>query len=179
MMTQEENFARRAAFSWRSHQAGDTPSPTDNPGAPGVAQSADSFPDFGGNAGHSPAMGRCIARHRRLLAAVARFSRERAMAGSWTPRAAAAYLSLPAGRILERLARWRLICRKPTDSREAELKILYLMALTIAQRVELRPEAIARAADSLEDFHPQLRDLLRTHRHNDCFDQPTAKTPTP
>lgn len=179
MTTQEENSVRRAAFSSRSRETGDTPSPTDNPCAPGVAKRGDGFPDLRRNAGHAPAMERCIARHHRFLAAVARFSRERTTAGKWTPRAAAACLGLSASRFLERLARWRLIRRKPTDSREAELKVLCLMALTIAQRVELRPEDIARAADSLEGFHPELRALLRIHRHNDCCDPPTAKAPTP
>lgn len=128
-----------------------------------MSQGGDSFPGHRIIGLHSAAMGRCIARHRRLLAAVARFSRGRATAGNWTLRAAAACLGLSISRILERLARWRLIRRKPADSREAKQKILYLMALIVAQRVKLRPEEIARAADSLEGFHSDLRDLLRTH----------------
>jgi hypothetical protein len=120
--------------------------------------------DRAGDVSGSTAMARCIERHRRWHAAVTGLARNKAPAGSWTVRAIAAGLGLVVARALERLSRQRLIDRKPIDAREAEQKVLYLMAASIARTTELNPDETAAVGASVKKFKTELTDFLRAHR---------------
>jgi hypothetical protein len=107
-------------------------------------------------------MARGIDRHRRLLAAIDRFS-SKGPSNCRTLRAAAAWLGLAVSRLLERSARRRLIQLKAVDGREAEQKVLYLIAAILARKMDLQPAEIADIATSVEEFRPMVADLLRRH----------------
>lgn len=109
----------------------------------------------------------CIERHRRLLAALATFSRKATAARDRAWGAPAAWLGLTISQILERSARRRLIRRKPVGIFEAEQKILYLIAVTVGQDIDLRPAEIREVVASVEEFKAELAALLRGVGHRD------------
>lgn len=109
----------------------------------------------------SAAMARCIERHRRWHAAVARLSRRKAPPDSWAIRAIVARLGLVFARSFEMSARRRVIHRKPEDAAEAEQKVLYLMAATIARNMELNLGEAAEVGASVKDFTAELTDFLQ------------------
>lgn len=161
MMTTHKDTIRQAAFSERSARVDKSPPVAGASSGTQIKQREHRFLDRTQPEGRPTAMARCVERHRRLLAAVARFSQSRAKAGGWNRRAAVACLGLSISWILERLARRRLFGRKPIDRREAEQKILYLIAAMLAQRMELRAKEIAMITASVREFHMDLNDLLR------------------
>ncbi|WP_224720293.1 hypothetical protein [Mesorhizobium sp. CO1-1-7] len=105
-------------------------------------------------------MARCIERHRRLVAAVERFSRKRC-ASRFSLLSAAAWLALVVSRPLERSAWRRLVQRKPVESCEAEQKILYLIAAILARKTHLRPAEVDEVKASVMEFQSGIADLLR------------------
>ncbi len=110
----------------------------------------------------SAAMTRCIERHRRWHAAVAGLSRPKAPPVSWTIRAMVTRLGLMFARSFEMSARRRLIHLKPEDAAEAEQKVLYLMAVTIARNMELNLDEAAEVGASVKEFKAELVELLQT-----------------
>lgn len=119
-----------------------------------------SFVGYDKTGGHSTAMARCVEWHRHLLAAIDRFARKKP-ANGWTPRAATAWLGLAVSQIRERSARRQLVRLKAADRREAEQKVLYLIAATVAQKMDLQPAEIVDIAVSVEDYRADIVDLLQ------------------
>ncbi|MEI9411892.1 hypothetical protein [Mesorhizobium salmacidum] len=129
-------------------------------------KAGDGFPPNASDVGRAkianPATGmqRCIERHRRLMAAVDRFSRKRSARRLSLP-SAAAWLGLVVSRLLERSARRRLIQRKAVESCEAEQKILYLIAAILARKMHLQPAEVAEVEASVREFQPDITGFLR------------------
>jgi 2-keto-3-deoxy-galactonokinase len=119
---------------------------------------------------HSAGMARCIERHRRFLAAVATFSAKRTTASGSTRRAVAVWAGLTISQIRERLARRQLVSRTAVDAHEAEQKILYLIAVTVARGKNLRPAEITEIVASVEEFRTELGGLLQYVGHPDQND---------
>jgi 2-keto-3-deoxy-galactonokinase len=119
---------------------------------------------------HSAGMARCIERHRRFLAAVATFSAKRTTASGSTRRAVAVWAGLTINQIRERLARRQLVSRTAVDAHEAEQKILYLIAVTVARGMNLRPAEITEIVASVEEFRTELGGLLQYVGHPDHND---------
>jgi hypothetical protein len=117
---------------------------------------------------HSTGMARCIERHRRFLAAVATFSAKRKTANDWTRHAAAAWVGLMVSQILERLARRRLVRRNALNAHEAEQKILYLIAATVAHGMNLQAAETFEIIASVEAFRTELAGLLSCVGHLDA-----------
>lgn len=107
-------------------------------------------------------MARSIYRHRRLLAAVDKFSCNRS-ANRWAARWVAFRLGLAVSRLLERAARRRLIELEAVDGCDANQKVLYLVAATLARKTELLPADVAEVEASVEAFRPDIAALLRKH----------------
>ncbi|MCA0016384.1 hypothetical protein LB561_14270 [Mesorhizobium sp. B292B1B] len=108
------------------------------------------------------AMARSIDRHRRLLAAVDKFSCNRS-ANRWAARWVAFRLGLALSRLLERAARRRLIELEAIDGCDANQKVLYLVAATLARKTELLPADVAEVEASVEAFRPDIAAFLRKH----------------
>lgn len=94
------------------------------------------------------AMARCIERHRRAHRLVIKFSQKKAAADNWMGAITAA-VGLAVCRILARLARRQLISQPPLDAKEADAKVLYLIAATMVGAMDLNPAEITKVRSSV------------------------------
>ncbi|MER8944507.1 hypothetical protein [Mesorhizobium sp. M0959] len=74
-------------------------------------------------------------------------------------------MALAVSQVLEQSARRRLMRRKAVDAREAQQKIVYLIAAIMTHKLQLQPAEIPEITASVEAYRTHIAHLLQDLRH--------------
>jgi hypothetical protein len=112
---------------------------------------------------HCDAVSLRAERHKRARAVLKKSRERNARASGLIERLLMAGGLLAAG-AWERLAWWRFIRRRPSNTQEAQTKILYLLAVVIADGARLQANDVATSVASLARFQRDIASFLQRMR---------------